>query len=119
MTNDFISNLQDFLDEERMEMKLWEASPLEFWVLSMDDSVSARFILDNSTREVSYDVFSTTFSGQLEEETQIELENANSVTENHRKWGFTAAAEDLGIILDEIKILAQKKKFSVKWKKII
>ena len=46
-------------------------------------------------------------------------ESISTAPENRGKWGFTSATKDLGIILDQIKILAQRKKFRVKEKKII
>ena len=119
MTNDLVSNLQTFLDEERIEMKVWEASSSEFWILSPDDSLAARFLVDDSAQEISYDFFSTENDVHLKMQTLTDLEKIESAAENHKRWGFAKAVEDLWIILDKVKILAQRNNFKVQEKEII
>lgn len=48
-----------------------------------------------------------------------DVEKIDFIAEEHKKWKFAETAEDLWMILDEIKIWARKNNFKVKEKKII
>lgn len=119
MISDLISKLLTFLEKEKIAVRLRETSASEFWIESLDNSLVARFLVDAAAQEISYDFFSTEYDVHLKEDTLRDVEKIDFVAEEHKKWKFAEAAEDLWVLLDEIKIWARKNNFTVKEKRII
>lgn len=119
MISDLISKLQNSLKKEKIPMRLRETSASEFWIESLDNSLVARFLVDADAQEMIYDIFSTEYDVHLKEETLRDVEKIDFLAEEHKKWKIAEAAEDLWIILDEIKMWARNNSFRVKEKKII
>lgn len=69
----------------------------------MDNSLVARFLVDAAAEEISYDVFLTEQDVHLKEETLHGVEKLDFVAEEHKKWKFAEAAEDLWMVLDELR----------------
>jgi hypothetical protein len=104
---------------EKTKMKLREISDSEFWLEGPYDFLTARFFVDIVSHEILYDVFSPKYDLHLKEENLRDLEKIDFIAEEQKKWKFAETAEDLWVILDEIKVWARKNNFKVKEKKII
>lgn len=100
-------------------MEFRTVSNSEFWLQSPHDSVAAKFVIDNDADEILYDVFSTEYDVHLKEETLRDVEKIDFIAEEHRKWKLAETAENIWLILDEIKLWARKNKFKVREKEMI
>lgn len=119
MKTDLISDLLDFLTKEKMKIELRRTSDSEFWLESPRKSLVARFIIDDKAREILYDIFSPAHDVHLKEETIRDVERIDSIAEDHKEWKLEENVENLWLVLDEIKLWAQKNKYEVREEKII
>jgi len=119
METGLILSVLNFLREEKIKMELQKSSDSEFWLESPDRSLTAKFVIDNNAREILYDVFSAEYDVHLKEETVRDVEKLDFIAEEHRNWKLEEAVENLWLVLDEIKLWAQKNKFDVKEKEMI
>jgi hypothetical protein len=119
MEINLISELQKFLKKEKIEIKLRKISDSEFWLESPDKSITAKFVINNNTREILYDIFSVEHDVHLKEEKIRDVEKIDFIAEEHKKWKLAETVEDFWLILGEIKIWAQKNKYHVKEKEMI
>lgn len=114
MKNDLVSNLLDFLKKEKIKMELRKISDPEFWLESPDESITAKFVIDDNAREILYDVYSTEYYVHLKEETIRDVETLDFIAEEHRQWKFVETVENIWLILDRIKLWARKKDFKLR-----
>ena len=119
METNLIPELLKFLKKEKIEIKLRKISDSEFWLESPDKSITAKFVIDNDAREILYDIFSVEHDVHLKEEKIRDVEKIDFIAEEHKKWKLVETVEDFWLILDEIKIWAQKNKYQVKEKEMI
>ena len=119
METDLVSNLLNFLREERIKMELRKTSDSEFWLESPDGFMTVRFFVDEGAHEIVYDVFSPKYDVYLKEETLRDVERLDLIAEETGKWEYEKSIEDFWWILDCIKMWARKKKFDVKEKEIM
>jgi hypothetical protein len=114
MKTNLISNLLDFLREERIRMELQKTSNSDFWLESPDGFMTIKFFLNENKREVRYDVFSPKYDVHLKEETLKDAERLDFIAEEARKWEYEKSIEDFLLILDYVKLWAQKNGFRIK-----
>lgn len=120
MGNDLVSVLLDFFRKEKINIKLHNISDSEFWLENSKASVVAKFLADDETHEILYDIFSLEFDVHLKEKTLNDVEALDFIAETHKKWKLEEAVEDLWLILDQVKLWAQKHAFkNVKETKLI
>jgi len=116
---DLVSDLLDFIKKEKIKIELSKDSDTEFWLDSLDKSITVRFIIDVKTRQIYYDVYLKEYEIHLKEETIKDVEKLEFIAEEHRKWKVAEAIEDIWLIIDEAEIWAQKNKYNIKEKKLI
>jgi hypothetical protein len=119
MKTNLISELLKFLKKEEIEIKLRKISDFEFWLESPDKSITAKFVINNNTREILYDIFSVEHDVHLKEEKIRDVEKIDFIAEEHKKWKLVETVEDFWLILDENKLWAQKNQYQVKEKEMI
>ena len=100
-------------------MRLKETNDSEFWLQSPDESLTAKFVIDYNTHEILYDIFSTEQDVHLKEETVKDVERIDFIAEEHREWQLAKDAEDVWLILDEIKLWAHNNSFEIKEQEMI
>jgi hypothetical protein len=114
-----ISHIQDFLREEKINMKLQVISDSEFWLEGPYGFLTAKFRVDEENHQVLYDVFSPKYDVHPKEETLRDIEKLDMTVEEKGKWDYEKAIEDLWLVLDCVKLWAQEKRLSVKEKRLI
>jgi hypothetical protein len=108
MGNGLISHLLTFIREEHIKMQLKTISDSEFWLESPMTSVVAKFYIDHDAHEIVYDVFLPKYDVHLKEETLKDVENLEFIAEEHEMWKLVEDVEDIWLILDAVKVWAQK-----------
>lgn len=119
MKTDLVSNILNFLREEKIKIKLRTISDSEFWLKGPYGFLTARFRVDEGKHQVLYDVFSPKYDVHLEEETLRDTERLDMIVEEKGKWDYEKSIEDLWLVLDCVKLWAQENRFSVKETKLI
>ncbi|MFX0195326.1 MAG: hypothetical protein ACFFCW_04310 [Candidatus Hodarchaeota archaeon] len=120
MKNDLVSVLLDFFRKEKINIKLENISDSEFWLENSKASVVAKFLVDDKAHEILYDIFSLEFDVHLKEKTLNDVETLDFKAETHKKWKLEEAVEEIWLILDQVKLWAQKHAFkNVKETKLI
>ena len=119
MKTDLVPQVSDFLKEEDIKMKLWEVSDSEFWLESQDESIAAKFGIDNIAKEILYDVFSPEYDVHLKAETMSDLEKIDFIAEEHKRWKFAETVGNLWLVIEEVRVWARKNKFKIKEKRMI
>ena len=119
MATDLVSNILKFLRKERIKMKLRMISDSEFWVEGPYGFLTAKFRVDEGNRQVLYDLFSPKYDVHLKEEILRDVEKLDMIVEERGKWDYEKSIEDLWLVLDCIKLWAQKNMFGVREKDLI
>jgi hypothetical protein len=119
MEKALVKNLIDFLKDEKIKMKMREISNSEFWLEGPYGFLTARFFVDKVALEISYDVFSPKYDLHLKEESLRDVKKLESIVEEKGKWDYAKSIEDLWLVLDCVKIWAQKNGFCVKEKHLV
>jgi hypothetical protein len=119
MESSLASNIIKFLEKEKIEIKLQEASDSEFWLESQDGFMVVRLNIDHKAHEIRYDVFSPKYDVHLKEETLRDVERLDSIVEEAKRWEYEKSIEDFWLVLDCIKIWAQKNGFNIKEARLI
>ncbi len=119
METGLVSNLVNFLKEEKIKMKLQKTSDSEFWLESPDGFMTVKFVTDESAHEILYDVFSPKYDVHLKEETLRDVERLDLIAEETGKWQYEKSIENFWLILDCVKLWARKNGFRVKEKRLI
>ena len=65
MMSSLVSNIQTFMENEKITMKLQEASDSGFWLESQDGFMATKFVVDEKTHEILYDIFSPQYDVNL------------------------------------------------------
>lgn len=108
MGNSLVSDLLDFLKEEKIKMKLRKTSDSEFWLESPEDFMAVKFVTDENAHEILYDVFSPKYSVHLREENLVDVERLDLIAEETGKWEYEKSIENFWLILDCVKLWAKK-----------
>jgi hypothetical protein len=66
-----------------------------------------------------HDVFSPKYDVHLKEEDLRDVEKLDMMVEEKGKWDYEKSVEGLWLVLDCVKLWAQKNRFSVKEKRLI
>jgi hypothetical protein len=119
METGLVSNLLNFLKEEKIKMKLQKTSDSEFWLESPDGFMTVKFVTDENAHEILYDVFSPKYDIHLREETLRDVERLDLIAEETGKWQYEKSIENFWLILDCVKLWARKNGFRVKEKRLI
>jgi hypothetical protein len=119
MEKSLVSNVIDFLEKEKIRMKFQKTSHSEFWLESQDGFMVVKFVVDQETSEILYDVFSPKYDVHLKEETIRDVERLDFIAEEERKWEYEKSIEDFWLVLDCVKIWARKNGFNIKEKRLI
>jgi hypothetical protein len=119
MRNNLISNLKDFIKKEKIKFLISEDNNSEFWLDDINNSLTVRFIIDNPNHEILYDVYSPEYSVHLKEETINDVEYLELLAEENRKWKLAESIEDIWIILDQIKLWANKNSYKIMERQLI
>lgn len=114
METNLVSNLLNFLREEKVEMELKKASDSEFWLESPDGFITIKFLIDEGTNEILYDIFSPKYDVHLKEETLRDVEKLDFIAEETGKWEYEKSIENFWLILDCTKLWARKNGFRIK-----
>jgi len=114
METDLVSNLLNFLRDERIKMELRKTSDSDFWLESHDGFMTIKFVMDESKHEILYDIFSPKYDVHLREETLRDAERLDLIAEETGKWEYEKPIEDFWLILDCVKLWAQKNGFRTK-----
>ena len=100
-------------------MKLRMISNSEFWLEGPYDFLTAKFHVDERNHQVLYDLFSPKYDVHLKEEILRDVEKLDAIMEEKGKWNYEKSIEDLWLVLDCIKLWAQKNRFGLKEKELI
>ena len=119
MENKLIPVIKDFMIKEKIDLSISEITPSEFWLDDTSGSISVRFKINVPKHELLYDVYSPEYSVHLNEETIKDVEHLESIAEENRKWKVAEIIENIWLILDQIKIWANKRNFSIIEKKLV
>jgi hypothetical protein len=119
LVTDLISNILNFLGKEKIKMELRTISDSEFWLEGPYGFLTAKFHVDEGNHQVLYDLFSPKYDVPLKEEAIRGVEKLDMIVEEKRKWDYEKSIEDLWLVLDCVKLWAQKNRFSVKEKSLI
>jgi len=119
MNESLVSTVSNFLENEKIKMRLKKTSDLEFWLESQEGFLVAKLIANHENSEILYDVFSPMYDIHLKEETLRDVERLDFIAEEARKWEFEKSIEDLWLVLDCVKIWARKNGFGVKETRLI
>lgn len=119
MNESLISNVVNFLENEKINMKLQKTSDSEFWLESQDGFMVVKFVIDREAREILYDIFSPKYDVHLKEETLRDVERLDFLAEEAREWDYEKSIEDFWLVLDSVKIWAQKTGFTIKETRLI
>jgi len=95
-------------------MKLRKTSDSDFWLESQDGFMTIKFVMDEGKHEILYDVFSPKYDVHLREETLRDVERLDLIAEETEKWEYEKSIEDFWLILDCVKLWAQKSGFRIK-----
>jgi hypothetical protein len=113
------SELLNFLEEEKIKMKLRTMSDSEFWLEGPYGFLTAKFRVENGTHQVSYDLFSPKYDVHLREEALVDVEKLDMIVEERGKWDYEKSIEGLWLVLDRVKLWAHENGFSVREKSLI
>jgi len=119
METGLMSDLLSFTKKEKIKIKLQKKSDSEFWLESPDRSMTAKFVIDDNAHEILYDVFSPEYDMHLKEETVEDVEKIDFFAEENREWKLAEAAENIWLILDEIKLWTLDNSFNMKEQEMI
>jgi hypothetical protein len=114
MGTGLVSNLLTFMKGEKIKMKLQKISDSDFWLESQDGFMTIKFVMDMDKHEILYDVFSPKYDVHLKEETLRDAERLDFIAEEARKWKYEKSIENFWLILDCVKLWAQKNEFYIK-----
>jgi hypothetical protein len=109
MGNSFVSDLLGFLKEEEIKMKVRKTSDSEFRLESPEGFMAVKFVTNEREHEILYDVFSPKYSVHLRKENRRDVERLDLIAEETGKWEYEESIENLWLILDCVKLWAQKK----------
>jgi hypothetical protein len=110
-------NLADFLKDQKIRMNLQKISDSEFWLVDPYGFLTARFLVDETALKVTYDVFSPKYDLHLRESSLKDIEQLERILEEKGKWNYAKSIEDLWLVLDYVRIWAQKRGHSIKEKR--
>ena len=119
MKNTILPIVKDFIDQEKFQLSLSEDSPSEFWLDYSSGSLTVRFKINNPTHQIFYDIYSPEFTTHLKEETIQDVEKLEYLAEENRRWNIAQKIEEIWLILDEIKLWANKNNYHVQEKQLI
>ncbi len=119
MEDNLASTLEDFLEKERITMKLQKTSDTEFWLESQDGFMVVKFVVNQDAREILYDVFSPKYDVHLKEENLRDVERLDFIAEEAGKWEYEKSIEDFWLVLDCAKIWARRNGFTIKETRVI
>ena len=112
--NDFLSDLLNYIDKERIKMKLSGKSDSELKFESPDQSIIVKFLIDTIHHKLLYDVYLSEYHKHLKEKTLVDFEKMYSLMRQYEKWQLPEYLPDIWMILDEIHIWARKTNFTIK-----
>jgi hypothetical protein len=119
METDLTSNVLNFLKEEKIKMRFQKVSNSEFWLEAPCGFLTTKFYIDENNNEVSYDLFSPKYDVHFKEKDLQDVEKLDAILEEKGKWDYERSIEGLWLILDCIKLWAQKNKFNVREKHLV
>lgn len=119
METGFVSDLLTFMESEKIKMKLQKTTNSMFWLESQDGFMTIKFDMDENKHEILYDVFSPKYDVHLREETLRDVERLDFIAEEAGKWEYEKSIEAFWLILDWVKLWAQKNGFHIKEKHLI
>jgi hypothetical protein len=119
LATDLVSNILKFLRKERIKMKLRMISDSEFWLEGPYGFLTAKFRVDEGNHQVLYNLFSPKYDVHLKEEALRDVERLDLIVEERGKWDYEKSIEDLWLVLDCVKLWAQKNRFGVREKDLI
>ncbi len=113
------SKLSDFFREEKINLELRTISDSEFWIEGPYGFLTAKFNLNQSNNEITYDIFSPKYDVHLKETDLRDVEKLDSIVAEKGKWNYEKTIEDLWMTLDCIRLWAQTNGFSVNEKQLL
>jgi hypothetical protein len=119
LVTDLVSNILKFVRKERIKMKLRMISDSEFWLEGPYGFLTAKFCVDKGNRQVWYNLFSPKYDVHLKEGALRDVEKLDLIVEERGKWDYEKSIEDLWLVLDCVKLWAQKNRFGVGEKDLI
>lgn len=119
MKNDLVPIVYEFIFKEKIDLSLSEENASEFWLDESSGSITVKFKVDISNHEILYDVYSPKYSEHLTEETIKDVETLEHDAEDNRKWKIAEAIENIWLVLDQIRLWAEKNNFRIKEKKLV
>lgn len=119
MEKSLVSTVINFLEKEKIKMKFQKSSDSEFWLESQDGFMVVKFVVDQETNEILYDVFSPKYDVHLKVETLRDVERLDFIAEEERRWDYEKSIEDFWLVLDCVKIWTQKNGFNLREKRLI
>ena len=118
-TDSLLSTILNFLQKEKIKIKIKEVSDQEFWLESIDGLIVIKFAIDAMKRRIFYDVYSTEYEEHLKIKNIRDVEQLSFISEENRRWKLAEEFEDIWLIFDEIELWAQKNKFRIIEKEMI
>jgi hypothetical protein len=119
MEDDLISVLNKFMQKEKIDLTISKDNLSEFWLDDILGSITVKFKVDIPSHEIFYDVYSPEYSVHLKEETLEDVKHLEYIAEENRQWKIAEIIEDIWLILDKIKLWAEKNNFRITEKKLV
>ncbi len=76
--------------------------------------MTVKFLIEEGTNEILYDVFSPKYDVHLKEENFRDVERLDTIAEETGKWKYEKPIEDFWLILERTRLWAKKNGFRVK-----
>jgi hypothetical protein len=109
-----LNNLAGFLKDEKINMKLRKISDSEFWLEGPHRFLTASFFVDKVAHEITCDVFSPKYHLHLKDESFRGVKKLELILDEKARRDCEKSIEDLWLVLDCVKMWAQKSGFCVK-----
>jgi hypothetical protein len=119
MPTDLVSNLQKFLKDEKIKIEIRKTSDSNFWLENPNGFISIKFFIYVNSDEILYDVFSPKYDVHFRLEDLRDVEKLDFLAEETRREEYEKSIEDMWLILDCVKLWAEKNGFRAKETRLI
>jgi hypothetical protein len=114
--NDFISNLLNYIHNDKIKINISDKSGSEFTFESPDKSIKIKFILDAIHHKIFYDIYLSIYQKHLWEKTITDFEKMYVLARQNDKWHLPEYLPDTLMLLDVINNWAKKTDFKIEGK---
>jgi hypothetical protein len=116
IVNDFLSDLLNYINKEKIKIKLSKKSNSELTFESPDQSIKIIFMIDKINHKILYDIYLSNYQKHLCEKTITNFEKMYTLARKHGSWHLPEYLPDTWMILDELHNWTKKTKYAIKGK---